>query len=111
LAKRKRWSVGDPIHARFVLQRGVAKARGIEWQLPYWEWLQIWQDSGHLHERGIHKGQWCMARNGDIGPYAARNVRIVRVEKNNSDANSRRRCLMWPEQDLEEAEQAATAAA
>jgi len=37
---------------RFLQQRHAAKQRGIAWQLDYWQWLEIWQTSGHLHERG-----------------------------------------------------------
>src|SRR5262245_7385060 len=71
---------------RFCEQRARAKRRRIGWELPYWQWLQIWQDSGHLHDRGTHKGEWVMARFGDKGPYSLDNVRIVRVETNNSEA-------------------------
>jgi len=74
----------------FTMQRGVARSRGIGWNLEYWEWLQIWQDSGHLHERGSKSGQWVMGRNGDQGPYAAGNVKIIRVESNNSQGALKR---------------------
>lgn len=67
------------------MQRYRAAHRGIEWKLEYWEWLQIWQDSGHMHERGKKKGQWCMARNGDRGAYEASNVKIVPFETNCSE--------------------------
>jgi hypothetical protein len=46
----------------------------------------IWQDSGHLHERGVHGGEWVMSRPGDIGAYEAGNVKIVHCETNNSEA-------------------------
>jgi hypothetical protein len=42
----------DPLFKRFNQQRHTAKQRGIPWRLEFWEWLQIWQDSEHLHERG-----------------------------------------------------------
>lgn len=71
---------------RFLEQRKRAKQRKIPWELEYWEWLQIWQDSGRIHERGRAAGQWVMARHGDQGAYEAGNVAIVRVNKNNSDA-------------------------
>lgn len=76
----------DPLVKCFNQQKHGAKQRGIEWCLEYWEWLQIWKDSDHLHERGTRSGQWVMGRNGDIGPYRADNVKIIRAEKNNSDA-------------------------
>jgi hypothetical protein len=42
----------DPVYRFFINQRSRAKQRGISWDLPYWEWLQIWQESGRLEERG-----------------------------------------------------------
>jgi hypothetical protein len=76
---------------KFHVQKGQAKQRGIPWELEYWEWLQIWQDSGHLEERGCRLGQWVMARNGDEGPYGVGNVKIVRVETNNYERDYSRR--------------------
>ena len=73
-------------YRRFQQQRKHAQERGIPWCLQFWEWLQIWEESGHLHERGCHKGQWVMARNGDAGAYEAKNIRIARVETNNREA-------------------------
>src|SRR3954454_3882775 len=82
--------MADQIHRAYRTQRVQARQRGVEWQLEYWEWLQIWQDSGHLEERGPHCGQWVMARNGDVGPYSAGNVKIVHCETNNEAAGRRR---------------------
>jgi hypothetical protein len=79
--------MADPLYSRFMQQRHGAKQRGIGWQLEYWEWLQIWEESGHLHERGNRAGQWVMGRNGDRGPYAIGNVKIIRVEMNNREAS------------------------
>ena len=73
----------DPLYRRFKEQQHRANQRGIPWRLTYWEWLQIWQDSGHLHERGRRGGEWVMGRRGDAGAYEAGNVSIVRVETNN----------------------------
>ena len=73
-------------YQKFYLQRHRAVDRGIAWKLDFWEWLQIWQDSGHMHERGKRKGQYVMARNGDQGAYEANNVKIVPCETNNSQA-------------------------
>lgn len=66
----------------FLSHRGNAKARGIPFLLTYDQWLEIWTASGHLHERGRHKGQYVMARFGDVGPYAVGNVEIVTAEEN-----------------------------
>lgn len=54
-----------------------AKLRGIEFLLSYREWLCIWEQSGHLSERGRGRGKYVMARYGDVGPYSKDNVRIV----------------------------------
>jgi hypothetical protein len=80
---------GEPLVFAFKTQREGAKRRGIPWRLAYWEWLQIWQDSGNLADRGSHKGQWVMARYEDQGAYEAGNVVIVRSETNSADANRR----------------------
>jgi len=83
--------MSDPLYQRFCQQKARAGARGILWKLLYWEWLQIWQDSGHLDERGRCGGEWVMGRNGDIGPYSYDNVKIIRVETNNELANRGKR--------------------
>ena len=74
----------DPVYKRFREQKAQAQVRGVPWELPYWEWLQIWQDSGHLEERGHNGGQWVMGRNGHVGSYSSDNVKIIRVESNNT---------------------------
>lgn len=48
----------------------------IEMKLTFNEWLKIWIDSGHWHERGVHKGQYCMSRINDIGHYELGNIEI-----------------------------------
>lgn len=72
----------------YYLQKSNAKRRGIRWELNFEAWLAIWSESGHLAERGVTKGCYCMARNGDVGPYAASNVRIARVEDNLREARN-----------------------
>lgn len=67
---------------QYCQHRGNAEKGGIGFLLTYGEWLQIWEASGHLHERGCRKGQYVMARTGDKGPYAVGNVRITTVEDN-----------------------------
>ena len=73
---------------RYFEQRQAAKQRGIEWALDFWQWLEIWQSSGHLHERGRCRGQFQMCRRGGIGPYASSNVRIDKMEINASEAQA-----------------------
>jgi len=70
---------------RYFEQRQAAKQRGVEWQLDFRTWLEIWQASGHLHQRGRCKGSYQMCRSGDIGPYASSTVRIDRMEANASE--------------------------
>lgn len=50
--------------------------------LTFEEWLDIWTKSGHLHERGNKRGQWCMARNNDLGHYEIGNVSIIPTTEN-----------------------------
>src|SRR5262245_32295341 len=75
----------------FNRQRRTAKQRGIEWKLDFWDWLKIWESSGHLEERGRRKGQWQMCRAGDTGAYCSSNVRIDRMETNASEAQVAKR--------------------
>jgi hypothetical protein len=61
--------------------------------MTFEEWLQIWQDSGHLHERGPRKGQYVMCRYGDKGAYKRGNVRVASVEENIAEWAVTRRSL------------------
>ncbi|KNE28192.1 hypothetical protein [Achromobacter spanius] len=71
---------------QFRMQRTSARARGLAWNLTFDEWLEIWQSSGKLEQRGRGKGKYVMSRNGDIGPYCVGNVSIQLFEQNISDA-------------------------
>lgn len=42
-----------------------------------------------------------MGRNGDIGPYSMDNVKIIRVETNNREANLRKKRLTTPQNSME----------
>lgn len=66
--------------------RRRARYRRIEFLLTFEDWLNIWKDSGHYHERGCFKGQYVMARYGDIGPYAINNVKIIPSTENVREA-------------------------
>ena len=72
---------------RFSEHKHAAKVRKIEFLLTFEEWLKIWIDSGYLHQRGCHKGEYVMARIADDGPYAVGNVEIITVEENLSRGN------------------------
>lgn len=70
----------------YIAQKGHAGRRGITWQFTFPAWAAVWQDSGKWSQRGRKAGCFVMARNGDVGPYAASNVCIALAEVNNSDA-------------------------
>jgi NUMOD3 motif len=70
------------LRTAFAVQRAKAKQRGISFELDYEGWLLIWIKSGKLSQRGKKRGQYVMARFGDKGPYAAGNVKIIKVVKN-----------------------------
>ena len=76
-----------PYYDVFYSQRHSAGIRGIEFLLTFEEWLKIWADSGHLRERGRGLGKYCMARYGDIGPYAVGNVKIILFGENTSEGH------------------------
>lgn len=69
---------------RYNVQRLTAKKRGIEWNFTYDEWIDWWGDD--IVNRGKRKGQLCMARYNDTGPYHPNNVRKSTLEQNVSEA-------------------------
>ena len=72
--KKKVDALGNPVEMKMSLQQFADK------------WIQ----SGHWDERGIKKGQYCMARNNDIGHYEWDNVRIITNSENSIEANKGR---------------------
>ncbi len=64
------------------IARNDSKRRGISFDLTFEQWLEIWESSGHLHERGRRRDQYQMARTGDVGPYAVGNVSIITCREN-----------------------------
>lgn len=73
----------------FGRQRTNAKARGISWELTFWEWWVIWQESGKWSRRGKRADGFCMCRKGDVGPYSKDNVYIATIAENASVANKK----------------------
>ena len=72
----------------FVNHRSRARRRGIEFDLTYEQWKDIWFSSGHYEQRGVRKDEYVMARLGpDVGPYAVGNVVIQLSGVNNSDGH------------------------
>lgn len=76
----------DPL-SRFKQQRWRALDRGVGWEMTFDEWMKVWLDSGHWHERGIRAGGYVMGRKGDVGPYSVDNVQIIPHEQNISDGS------------------------
>jgi len=58
----------------------------LEMRLTFDQWLDIWLASGKLLMRGLRKGQYCMARKGDLGHYEIGNVSIQLSSENARDA-------------------------
>ena len=58
--------------------RGKIDAAGnpVEFRLSFDEWLNIWEASGKLSQRGIRKGCYVMSRYNDLGHYEVGNVFI-----------------------------------
>lgn len=72
-----------PIGA-FRSQRNNAIHRGIEWNLKFWDWWQVWHQSGKWEERGRAKDAYVMCRFKDDGAYEASNVYIATLYHNSS---------------------------
>jgi hypothetical protein len=73
------------LHKRFYDHKYSAALRGIKFLFTFDEWLQVWIDSGHLNEKGRGANAYCMARNGDKGPYKLGNVRIITNRENRAE--------------------------
>lgn len=71
---------------RYRIQKVNAANRGIEFKLTFEEWCEWWMDTGHYHEYGRESGQYVMARNGDVGPYAIDNIRCLLASENIAEA-------------------------
>jgi hypothetical protein len=69
--------------SKYFKQKVNAMNRGIEWKINLREWIKIWEDSGHFHERA--RNGYVMARFGDVGPYEVGNVYICTASQNVKD--------------------------
>ncbi len=72
-----------PLRA-FVSQRNNADSRGITWELSFWQWWTIWQESGKWAERGRARDAYVMSRFRDAGNYAVGNIYIGTLAENSS---------------------------
>jgi hypothetical protein len=75
------------LRQKWIVQKAQAKHRGINFSLTFEQWLEVWEKSGHLRERGCHKGRYVMARPGDLGAYETGNVVIVLSSQNCAEGN------------------------
>ena len=73
---------------RYNEQKYRATSRGIDFQLTFDDWWNIWQQSGKWEQRGCRKGQYVMSRIGDTGAYSFNNVFIQLHEMNAKDGQS-----------------------
>lgn len=65
--------------------------RGIEFNLSFEDWYNIWEQSGKWEQRGRGAGCYVMCRYNDIGPYALGNV-YIDTQENNLYKNGNARC-------------------
>jgi hypothetical protein len=78
------------LERRFIQQRCSARYRGVEFRLTFEEWRDWWLATGHVDERGKLRGQWVMARPGDVGAYELGNLQCMRAEDNVRERNAQR---------------------
>jgi hypothetical protein len=67
------------LEIEFKKQRRGCGYRGIEFELTFDEWFDIWQKSGHLKDRGVPG--YCMVRHGGKGAFKVGNVSIIPTSK------------------------------
>jgi len=91
IADMQEWRANNPEKAAYTTHKHQAKRRNIPFLFTFEEWCTIWRESGKFAERGHCKGQYVMARHGDVGPYAADNVSIITCSENCSDGTLRRK--------------------
>jgi len=72
---------GSPLN-RYGEHMYNAMKRGVEWNISFKDWWDVWQQSGHWHERGNSAMDYCMGRVRDTGPYQAGNVYITTNTEN-----------------------------
>jgi|SRR5690606_29146490 len=75
-------SLQNPYSAYMKHKRHAAE-RGISFEMTFSDWWGIWESQYHL--RGGRPDDLCMARKGDVGPYAVGNVYITTNRENSRD--------------------------
>ena len=81
---RNKWELKG-LRAAFVTHRDNAKRRPVPFTLTFEQWLEIWEQSGHLDEYGRAPHEYCMGRIGDRGGYEVGNVYITTNEQNRQE--------------------------
>ena len=77
----------DIRRVKYWNQKDNARKRGVTWEMTFEEWWEVWESSGVWEQRGCKRGQYCMSRKGDIGPYSKDNVFIQLHGSNLRDAH------------------------
>jgi hypothetical protein len=72
---------------KYSAHKSNTKRRGIEFDLTFEKWLDIWDKSGKWDERGRGADKYCMCRIGDTGSYSVDNVFIGQGKHNVRDGN------------------------
>lgn len=80
----------SPVRA-YAAQKNHAAARGIDWEFTFETWWEIWEPYFHL--RGPGRLDLCMARFGDVGPYAPSNVYLTTNSGNSIDRNRSQKAI------------------
>ena len=67
---------------KYASHKWQAKNRKVEWLFTFDTWIKKWEESGKWEQRGHKKGQYCMSRPNDQGPYSPENV-IIKTHSEN----------------------------
>jgi hypothetical protein len=68
---------------KYAKHKANAEARGIEFDLKFEEWCEVWE--AHWDKRGRGKDQLGMCRTRDQGAYTAGNIRLDTPKGNAGD--------------------------
>ena len=85
--RMREYRAKSPARNAYNSHKSGAKKRGIAFLFTFEQWWSVWETSGKWENRGVHIGEYCMARHGDTGPYAADNVRICLSSENHIEGH------------------------
>lgn len=71
----------------YAMKRGNSRKRGIDWQLTLEQCWSLWQPYWQASRDNFSQGYcgWCLARNGDRGPYSLENCTIKTHGENSQE--------------------------